>query len=446
MTQPTSAAAALLALAMLGGAGSAQTVLSTGDVLVANTDGLFHLRDGAVTRLDTAVSLGFSPTVGPAVEWQRGSDAVFVASGERLLRVTVQSIAPGQVFVDDITPTLTTAGGAAPRLLDLDVNPATGELYVLEGIESRVLGYAPPFAPGMTADFELDVGSGARAMAYDSRRFPDGFAIGTSQDVVVYATDGTTETVSLGGHNGLDVDMQLPLGVFQSSASGGSVELSTFGPTGFAFDLDVGLGCSDVARKPTDVEWDAGARYLYVLAEDGLHPLCLPAYANPNHVVRYPHVQGGPKQTEVLTPPNDSGITGAKGDLTVVQEPVGFAVPYGTASGPGAPLLDHGGGFSGEPAAGNAAFTLVWSGGPPSASNTLIVGYARAALSFVGATLWATPDALLTLPPLDANGELLLPTPIPADPTLVGLDLHLQSVHGTTGAWHTSQGLQLHLE
>lgn len=445
MAVHTSSIAALLTLALLGSA-DAQGVLATGDVLIANDAGLYHLRDAEVTELGTAASLGFSTVVGPAIEWQRDSDAVFVASDDRLLRVTVLSLRPPQVLVDDVTPNLTTSSGAAPRFLDLDVNPATDELFVLESRDNRVLGYAAPFVPGMTAGFELDVGAGARAMAYDSRRFPNGFAIGTTQDVVMYAVDGTTETVSLGGQNSLDVDMQLPLGVFQASTNGGSVELSLFGSTAFAVNVNVGLGCSPLVSRPTDVEWDAGSRYLYVLAENGLNPLCAPAFANPNHVVRFPHVQGGPLETEVLTPPNDSGIDGSRGDLTVVQTPVGFGVPYGAPSDPGAPRLDHGGGFAGEPKAGNVEFALVWTGGPPSASTSLIVGYARAELPFVGATLWATPDAILTMPPLDETGELVLGTPIPNDASLVGLDLHLQSVHGSGGDWFTSQGLQLRLD
>jgi hypothetical protein len=88
-----------------------------------------------------------------------------------------------------------------------------------------------------------------------------------------------------------------------------------------------------------------------------------------------------------------------------------------------------------------ATHTLQLSAALPSKSGWLVVALAPASLPFKGGTLLLGPAFLLPLPlSTDASGNANIPLLVPADPQLVGLPVHFQSL--LPGApWALSNGL-----
>jgi hypothetical protein len=172
------ALALALGLAVLGPP-TAYAGLTPGDILIVTDAGLFH-HDGAVGSSATmlAPATAFGGLTSPAIEWDRGTDAAFVATGSRLLRVTITGSPPSGVAVTDVSPGVP-GGFATPLYFDLDVDPVTGELYVLDRGNGVVLGFAPPFAFGMDAEKSVAITNGTRAFAVDSRTFPRTIVIPT---------------------------------------------------------------------------------------------------------------------------------------------------------------------------------------------------------------------------------------------------------------------------
>jgi hypothetical protein len=136
---------------------------------------------------------------------------------------------------------------------------------------------------------------------------------------------------------------------------------------------------------------------------------------------------------------------------TVVRDPVDVSLRadtavYGTASSTtgSSPYLGSSGGW---PAINNAAFALR-AGGTPGGGGIVLGSRGRAVIPTPFGTLWLDPTLLLAIGSftLNGSGQATLPLPLPADPTLVGVLLDLQSIVVTSVAPITiemSQGLEL---
>lgn len=97
-------------------------------------------------------------------------------------------------------------------------------------------------------------------------------------------------------------------------------------------------------------------------------------------------------------------------------------VGQGCAGSAGVPVL----GAVGEPARGNARFALDVAGARPSAPAAVFLGVGDARLAFGPCTLRVLPLASLPLV-VGANGSATLTLPIPADPSVRGLEFSAQA-------------------
>lgn len=440
-------AAAILAAVTGSPAPDAAAGLTAGEVVIVTDAGLFH-HDGNVgsSAVMLAPASAFGGLTAPAVEWDRGTDAVFVCTGAKLLRVTVTGNPPSGVAIQDVTPTVPGAA-ATPLYYDLDVDPVTDRLYALDRANGQILGFDPPFSAGMAPVSSAAVVKATRGIAVDSRTFPRTLVTADSSEIRrVDAVTGATETVSFGTGTAVDCEPQVRTNAMVCRKNDSKIFGTTNNPN-LVFDINLAASCQPVALGPQDGEWDPVTRRLYVLAEDGING-CYGSYFQGNHLVRFQVPAGGPNPPLVLTPTTGSGISGAAGDLCVIHDDFAFAGVYGApcAAAGGAPVLDALDGLFYVPEVGNPAFAIELADAPAGAPAALLIGVTATAAPTLPCPVLVVPAVAVALGPVGPAGEILLPAPIPAAPALVGLDARLQAAVGLpNGAAQLTPGLRVHL-
>jgi ELWxxDGT repeat protein len=128
---------------------------------------------------------------------------------------------------------------------------------------------------------------------------------------------------------------------------------------------------------------------------------------------------------------------------------VAFALPYGTGcrGTPGVPGI----GAAGLPELGNAAFAITVAGAQPASLAFLEASFASSRISIGGCRLLlALPLIHVATPVTDALGAAIAPMPLPAEPTLGGLNLFFQwgvadPAGGIFGAFAASNGLHVQI-
>lgn len=447
MSRMPRALEATAAILLLGSFARAQSVLAPGTAVVATSDGFFVPDPASATpRLHLpATAFGLATLEAPAIEWERGTDSFLLATGARLFRVTVASLAPPQASVVDLTP----ASAQPLDLFDLDLNPATGELFLLDQSQDAVLRFSPPFAAGMAAASAIAVGATARAMALDSRSQPNAIDSAENGQVMRRPLDGSppaiVAAITAGGvdHDARTAGKQ---GTFLVAKGANKVGRAT-GSINLLVDLNYSGLCAPLAMAPVDVEWSPLESRAFVLAEDGINPACGggSGIVGSNHVVRFPLAQAAGVTPTLYTFAGGSGITGQGGDLAVVAGDFAFAVPYGTPCLPGGagstgPKLD----LEGVLATTSTAATFTLAGAPPSRPVALIAGARPLAAALpTGCLLYVDPALVVVAGATDSAGALGVPfllTPLPQ-----GLDLYVQAAVAAPFGTSLSEGLAVHV-
>jgi hypothetical protein len=415
---------------------------------VVTTDGFF------VPNVTSSVPLVFAPPSDfggaltlshPAVEWERASGQFLVVSGAHLYRVRID-LSTGNHQVQDLTP----ASAQPLDLYDLDVHPATGELFVLDQSTDSVLRFAPPLALGMLPDLALPVSGTARTMAVDSRTWPLAVLVGDGTSVERIAVDGSSKTLfALPFTSGVDQDPQTPLagGAFACEVANDKVVRATSNPA-LAISLNYFGFCTPFAITPRDVEWSPIDHRAYVLAEDGINGAsmgCSTLASGKNHIVEFPLAQNPVVHPVVITNAAASGITGLSGDLAFVQEDFGFVSPYGDGCAGGSPtsMTIDVEAFD-IPLASGSTLHLNVAGAPAGMPTYLLVGYSKIdALLPLGCHVYTSAELSLSMGLTSAQGKASLTLPSPALP--VGTEVYLQAatMNGSGGP-ALSHGLRVH--
>ncbi len=137
---------------------------------------------------------------------------------------------------------------------------------------------------------------------------------------------------------------------------------------------------------------------------------------------------------EIDPAPTATGLVGADVAWSVTaSDPMGNSATSATASVRlcgtetyGAPSGGPALGAVGLPVVGQS-FTLTASGGPASGTATLLIGLARADVTFQGATLLVDPGFLWTVDlPLDGTGSVAFPAAVPDDASFAGIGVVMQ--------------------
>lgn len=429
----------------LTAAGSGDGGLPAATVAVVTTDGFF-VPDPGSSVPDLFIADSSFPDEPefkrPAVQWEPNSDSFLVASGDQLFRVTIQSLDQDLFTIDDITP----ASAAPMNLYDLDVNPGTGELYLLDQTTKTVERFQAPYAQGMTSNLSIPIPPTTRSIALDSRSIPPTLIAGETTQVTRVYFDGSTEDVSfMLFPSGVDQDPQNAgvLGTYMCSSEN-TIGLATTTP-GLLVSMNYLDFCAPLAVAPEDVEWDPIERRVFALAEDGvnLSPACPDLASGPNHVLRFPMVQiPGLIEPTLYTFHLGSGITGEEGDLAIVYDDFAFVTPYGEGCVDGA-------GDSGVldvvqlPVSGISALTFELHDPAPLSPALLVAGFQRVSIPLPsGCLLLVSPDFVFSMGTTDAQGELSFGIPVsPGIP--VGIEVFLQSAVAVGGGWRASQGLMV---
>ena len=438
----------LLLVALGGPALALQTVVAPGRVAVVTSDGFFLPDPNSSTPHLVAPAsdpgfVGGGPFESPAVEWEPAvtgapPDSFLISTRKKLYRLTVLGLAPAQSYaITDLTP------AGALDLFDLDVNPGSGELVLLDQAGDRALRYAPPFAQGMTPVSSLSLPGAQRALAWDSRAVPEAVIVATGSQVLSFALDGSGSqpVANVGQASGLDVDPQAILlnRYYYTLGVEDRVRSVASNPNTFV-ELNLSSLCTPVALGPRDVEWHTLANRAYVLAELGLNSSCTGSLAavGGNHVVRFPSALS-PVTPNLRTFAGGSGITGGQGDLAIVFPDFGTISSYGLGCSSGqAPLLDCSAGVL-TPAGGS--FSLSVSQAPPAAPALLALGATPQSLPLgAGCSLLAALDLLVPAGLTDGSGELSVPFALSA--VTAGLSVYAQGLGFEGLALWSTQGLK----
>ncbi len=422
---------------------AAQSVLAEGDVVVATTTGVhaFHSHQPAVTLLATTFT-------SPSIEWEPGTDRLWVVDGDELLRVDVAAFAPGGATLQ---PIATLPAGAV--LLDLDVDRRTGDVWVLEGAGAdRAHRFAAPVAAGASPDLVLGLAQRVRAIAVDSVDHPASIVYATKSGLRRQTPGGAPQvesTTNVGAEGAVDVSWQHPRwGTFVLNRESHGIYFSPYGESGLDITLQFPIG--PFVERPADIEWLPGTGDALVVGEDGVAPSLFPTGTPPAvNVVRFRPgggVPGSPPLAALYSyagTPN--GLSGDEPDLTIVGDHA-WAAPYGDPSPAHTgetPVLLH----ELWPSPGNTDFAVEVVGGP--AGRPVFVGLGAAptqvvlgsGTALVAASVWRVAGTT------DALGDLHLPAGIPNNPALTAADLHAQAVvFGLDGEPAFTNALQLHVE
>jgi hypothetical protein len=421
-----------------------QSVLSPGDIGLVTTEGFWRLRAGVpqgqpVNHLaPSAFNPAFVTLASPRIDWERGTDGFLLCTGTNLYRVVVTSSTTASVT--DLTPDV---GGPA-SFTELDIHPGSGELYLLDLLSVQVFRFAPPFALGMVPDLVLPSGPFFRAMCVDSRTYPPSVAAASSAATMWLPLDGSA-ALQLGFSGGGSLDSNPQTGEHVLVNHGMDLVDLLIPPNMAVINLNLMVGCSPVARGPTNVAVNPIDSLAYVLAEDGLDPLCpLGVVVGGNHVLALPPAQSAMAPPKLLTDPSGSGIGGSNGDLAIVVQDFAFLSIYGfgcDAPGTGKPMLLD---ANSAPHIGSPTFALEVSDAAPNQPIHLLVGFQP--LSQVqpsGCTVLVLafqPPSLIGV--TDNNGKLTLVAPIPAS-LHTGEQAYLQCAFADAGSVVLSNGLQL---
>ena len=416
--------------------------LTPRDMLVVTTDGLHWMPKigGFATLL--ADEAAFGGLSSPALEWVPGTDSVLVVSGPQLMLATVLGSPPTGATVNFLTPNV----GGNPLYHDLDIHPGTGELWLLDRGNGQLHRFDAPYVPGMVPAQSVAVPKTTRGMCIDPKAWPRRLVIAGNDGVsfVNPATGAITPRSLLTFSTGVECEQDLvnhPMAV-----KPGNDNISQCVSLNLVTEINISGFCKP-ANKPVDLDWSPTNRRLYVLAEDGINS-CAGAYTGGNHIVRFQVPGGGPNPPVIMTSTAGSGITGAAGDLTLVQDDFAHAYRYGDdcVASNGVPTLDHGPGIGGSPNLGNQNFTLQVDDAPVHAPVWMIFGFFEAEIPLGNCAALLNPVYALTLPNTDASGALDLVAPVPNLPTLAGADVLLQALlTESNGLPVTTNGLKLHL-
>jgi len=382
----------------------------------------------------------------PAIEWDRRTDTFVVSSGSQLFQVMVTSLTRPAWSIEDITP----EPAIEFDLWDLDIHPATGELFVLDQTNNEVLRFAPPFAAGMLPTLVLPAPGTARALALDSRSYPPAVVVTETSQVTRIEFDGGTQVESyfLYGR-GIDHDPQV-------AGSNGSYMVApnphqvvrAMGTPSAVIPMNKLGACQPLAVTPSDIEWNPVKNRAYVFAEGGINwssacSVIMPA-SGPNHIVRFPVVQAPPNVVPKLhTYSEGSGISGSEGDLAVVMGDFGFVSPYGEGCSAGsadAVRLDtvH------FPSLASSVIPFKVRNATPGGTVRLVAGSTMAELPLVGGCdLLVAPDLVEMVGTTNAQGRLNFDWTLPIAPT-PGLEIFVQvSVENASGQ-ELTQALRIH--
>ena len=451
---------ALLVLGSLSRPAAAQGFLQDDDVLVATDDGLFLLRQQVTWQLGTLPAPG--PGAGPlwlSVAWLPGEDAFVLADGTRLFRLEIQALGPPATVV---LTDLQLQAPPAPdplRLRDLEVDPASGALWVLDRTNGRAMRFDPPFTPPLVPDQVLDLDqTRVNAFSLETTRSPPG---------VVHASQAGLKRTFLDGTHGedeafqaldttaaVDTDPQRRRPAIFSQGSTSQIWVTGGQPTQSVDINKVGMPplVQQILQGPHALEFEPTRGKVYVLA-DTVNPSLFPGYlptAGQLVVVRMnPGPSLGAGSLSLATPQGGvTSITGDQGDLAVVRPLAAWYAHTGglcQALTGEAPLLEPLAGH--VPTVGNAAFGLEFREAPPQRPSFVGVSTQPGSQLVGGCQQLVVAPRWRMVGDTSAVGELVVAAPLPGNPGLAGTDVYLQGVVFDAHFKPTfTPALQLHLE
>ncbi len=424
----------------LGTPAAAQIV--TGDFGVVTTDGVFQFdaASGGPATLVAPASL-FGGLVHPSIEWNSVTNTFVVASGNKIFVVDASG---GGATVTDLQPGIPSSA----RIRDIDINPATGELFALDADAGTVWRFWQPFVVGMVPVGSIGpVAAGSTAMCVDSRGYPLAVIVAEPTRIRRHELDGSASIVLTFPGSGLDMNPVFEDGLrhtFFCRGPTSSIGRSLAGNPSVYIDLQTTCfaGSEYSVKNPQDIEWDASRSEWFSLAQSGMDP-CFPGHigvqiARHYWVVVSPGVLG--KAIQPMTQ-QLSGITGQDGDLTAVGGIFALVHPYGEGcpTGAGEPLADASPPFIGQ------TNHVDLANAPVGAQAYLGVGSLPTRTPAFGCTILTSGDwGMLGPVTVDGNGEASVSYTLPNDPALVGAQIYVQwSILQGSSNPIFSHGLQL---
>jgi hypothetical protein len=422
-----SLALALASLGFLASPAAGQSVLQQNDIAVATSNGVYllHFKQAAVRVVP-------GPLVAPAIEWEPDSDRFYLATGNQLLRVAVQTFATGGATLQ----TLATLP-AGSELVDLDIDHSTGDVWVLDQKKNQALRFMAPVSPGASPDLIVQLAERTRSLSVDSVNQPLSLMYMVTLGLMRQHIDGppvmeishpigTSDTAT-------DVSWQhARWGTFFVNTDSHGIYLAPFGGAQGAFALQ--SPADAFVAHPTDLEWLPNSGKLYAVTVDGVRLSSFPTLQTNGagvHVVEIRPGGGAPMSgvpiAQLVSHPSGlTGIYGTEADISIVLDG-SFAGPYGNPSpalSGEAPLMEA----VSFPLLGNAAFGMNIVGGPPGRPVFVGIGLAPANLIVGGGVQLIAPRVWMSMGPTDSLGDLLLPAPVPNNPGFAAMDLFVQGV------------------
>ncbi|MCB9897486.1 MAG: hypothetical protein H6825_05740 [Planctomycetes bacterium] len=418
------------------------TEIPDGSVAVVTGDGLWLVLPSPPQVAALAAPSDFGLPGGlrePSVTSIPGSDSLLVTSRADPLAGT-----PGALFRVSVGPASsleivdlaqTILVDPTPDFVDADVSRGLDTAFLLDG-QGRVFTLADPaHADGASLGLFAAVPiESPRSVAVDTSKWPLGAVVLGRLEARRVIAGGASVQVLDAGDDGSWRDTEcnpLTSEVYFASAGG-----DDFGKVldGLLASGNAWGSCTHPVKQPLDLDWDAGTNKYVVLAGGGVD--CLfggVAQGFPNHVVRMPFAQivgPGPippgAEPALLTPPGDTGITGADGDLALVRQVAPETVFFGEPGVSGAgklPKFDNAG-YQGGFRPGKTVFVQLVAA-PAHAPALLVLGFTLSSLPFQGQHLYPSLDLLVPVT-TDAAGKASISFKMPPTGALAGTPLFLQ--------------------
>lgn len=161
------------------------------------------------------------------------------------------SLVLGQANFTPSASATTNAGLSAPHLIVFD---ASGNLWVTDAGNNRVLEFKPPFANGMTASLvigQADLASSGAATAASGLNFPTGIAFDSAGNLWIGDT-GNNRVLQFkpAFANGMSASLALGQASFTTNTAA-TTQSGLSGPFGIGFDSSGDLGVANVNNSRT---------------------------------------------------------------------------------------------------------------------------------------------------------------------------------------------------
>ena len=446
MKRSTSIGVAAMLLVL---AASVPAQLQAGDVILMTSSGLTHLRGGGATPV-VPVPIDGNPLrtswLDGSIEWVAGTSLCLAGS----------DLAPYGLYLLDFatsisSPTSIRLGLGVGGIRDIDVDPLTGDAFVLQNIvqgNGRIDRIPGPISAGSTLGSAFATSLTISQADYLAMVSSSQAIYGGVANIYTVMSGGTGGTaISFGstsifyGMESIDFDSAVPKMYCALFNADQVRQVNYFGGNSFTDNGNV-LAFPEI-DGPDDVEFDRSTNTIWCVARNGGtvagQPIGVQA-GNDNAIIGAVLDSAGNFLNYTFAGPvlTGHGNTGLFANIAVVGVSPASITLTGTGclTASGVPFTL---GATGLPSIGNAGFGIDITNGQPSQFTYvyLALGFSPAPIPFGQCSVYldlATLGVFINAGvsplgpfPLDSFGALSFPAPIPANNALIGSSLALQA-------------------